>query len=114
MEKISMKQKIDPQRIVRVLHVKENGLKIMVDDDVVRELPDGQDMVVEISEASAFDNAVANSSDHLNPAVEVKLATDAAKAGFKDALSCRNLSAQKTLLHLQRQSEAEINENKKR
>lgn len=73
MEKISMKQKIDPQRIVRVLHVKENGLKIMVDDDVVRELPDGQDMVVEISEASAFDNAVANSSDHLNPAVEVKL-----------------------------------------
>jgi hypothetical protein len=45
----------------------------MVDDDVVRELPDGQDMVVEISEASAFDNAVANSSDHLNPAVEVKL-----------------------------------------
>ncbi|GFF48626.1 putative zinc metalloproteinase YIL108W [Aspergillus udagawae] len=73
MEKISMKQKIDPQRIVRVLHVKENGLKIMVDDDVVRELPDGQDMVVEISEASAFDNAVANSSEHLNPAVEVKL-----------------------------------------
>ncbi|EAW09694.1 grainyhead-like protein [Aspergillus clavatus NRRL 1] len=73
MEKISMKQKIDPQRIVRVLHVKQNGLKIMVDDDVVRELPDGQDMVVEISEATAFDNAVANSSENLRPGVEVKL-----------------------------------------
>ncbi|RDH26548.1 hypothetical protein BDQ94DRAFT_176304 [Aspergillus welwitschiae] len=42
MEKISMKQRIDPQRIVRVLHVKQNGLKLMVDDDL-RELPDGQD-----------------------------------------------------------------------
>lgn len=73
MEKISMKQKLDPRRIVRVLHVKQNGLKIMVDDDVVRELPDGQDMVVEISEATAFNTAMANSTDNLNPGVEVKL-----------------------------------------
>jgi hypothetical protein len=51
MEKISHKQLIDPSRVVRVFHVKENGLKIMVDDDVVRELPDGQEMDVEISEA---------------------------------------------------------------
>lgn len=42
---------------MRVLLVKENGLRIMVDDDVVRELPDGQDMVAEISEASTFDAA---------------------------------------------------------
>ncbi|KAL4918559.1 CP2 transcription factor-domain-containing protein [Aspergillus aurantiobrunneus] len=67
MEKISMKQRIDPQRIMRVLLIKENGLRIMVDDDVVRELPDGQDMVVEISEASTFD-----STDTPSP-VEVKL-----------------------------------------
>ncbi|KAL4786201.1 CP2 transcription factor-domain-containing protein [Aspergillus varians] len=67
MEKISMKQRIDPQRIMRVLIVKENGLRIMVDDDVVRELPDGQDMVAEISEASTFDAA-----DTPSP-VEVKL-----------------------------------------
>lgn len=63
-----MKQRIDPQRIVRVLHVKQNGLKIMVDDDVVRELPDGQDMVVEISEASSIEG-----SGNLSSAVEVKL-----------------------------------------
>ncbi|KAL2831068.1 CP2 transcription factor-domain-containing protein [Aspergillus cavernicola] len=67
MEKISMKQRIDPQRIMRVLLVKENGLRIMVDDDVIRELPDGQDMVVEISETSTFDAA-----DTPSP-VEVKL-----------------------------------------
>ncbi|KAL4924296.1 grainyhead-like protein [Aspergillus undulatus] len=67
MEKISMKQRIDPQRIMRVLLVKENGLRIMVDDDVVRELPDGQDMVAEISEAQTFDAA-----DTPSP-VEVKL-----------------------------------------
>ncbi|GLA52470.1 hypothetical protein AnigIFM63604_009332 [Aspergillus niger] len=73
MEKISMKQRIDPQRIVRVLHVKQNGLKIMVDDDVVRELPDGQDMVVEISEASSFETAAATGSGNLSSAVEVKL-----------------------------------------
>lgn len=51
MKKISEKHHIDPQRIVRVLHVNENGLRIMVDDDVVRELPEGQDMVADIYES---------------------------------------------------------------
>lgn len=73
MEKISMKQHIDPQRIVRVLRVNKRGLKIMVDDDVVRELPDGQDMVVEISEAAVFDNAVVADSNSMGSGVEVKL-----------------------------------------
>ncbi|PWY92431.1 hypothetical protein BO70DRAFT_367575 [Aspergillus heteromorphus CBS 117.55] len=73
MEKISVKQRIDPQRIVRVLHVKQNGLKIMVDDDVVRELPDGQDMVVEISETASLESAAATGAANLNSAVEVKL-----------------------------------------
>lgn len=52
MEKVSLKGCIDPTRIVRVLHVTQNGLEVMVDDDVVRQLPDGQDMEVEVSEAS--------------------------------------------------------------
>ncbi|KAL4873521.1 hypothetical protein BDV12DRAFT_79929 [Aspergillus spectabilis] len=69
MEKFSVKQRIDPQRIMRVLLVKENGLRIMVDDDVVRELPDGQDMVAEISEAPMLD---AMGTDTPSP-VEVKL-----------------------------------------
>jgi hypothetical protein len=51
MKKISEKHHIDPSRIVRVLHVNQNGMRIMVDDDVVRELPEGQDMVADIYEA---------------------------------------------------------------
>ncbi|KAL3475046.1 CP2 transcription factor-domain-containing protein [Aspergillus californicus] len=71
MEKISLKQRIDPQRIMRVLLVKENGLRVTVDDDVVRELPDGQDMVVEISEASTF-GTTTSAGDTASP-VELKL-----------------------------------------
>ncbi|KAJ5674122.1 hypothetical protein N7462_009561 [Penicillium macrosclerotiorum] len=51
MKKISEKHHIDPSRVVRILHVNENGLRIMVDDDVVRELPEGQDMIADICES---------------------------------------------------------------
>jgi hypothetical protein len=52
MKQISSKQQIDPVRIVSIKHVNEKGMQIMVDDDVVRELPEGQDMVVDISTMS--------------------------------------------------------------
>jgi hypothetical protein len=54
-------------------------LKIMVDDDVVRALPEGQDMVIELSgvrnDAQSPKNDVdMNSSDRLtSSSVEVKL-----------------------------------------
>ncbi|KAL1964070.1 hypothetical protein VTN77DRAFT_7488 [Rasamsonia byssochlamydoides] len=67
MNKILEKHKIDPDRIVRVLRINHDGLKIMVDDDVVRELPEGQDMVVEFSEATKAE------VDTPSPAVEVIL-----------------------------------------
>ena len=51
MKKISEKHHIDPSRIVCVMHVNQNGLRITVDDGVVRELPEGQDMVADIYEA---------------------------------------------------------------
>ena len=70
MKKISEKQDIDPKRIVRILHVNQAGLRIMVDDDVVRELPEGQDMVADIYE-SPEPNGNANGTDGLP--VEVKL-----------------------------------------
>lgn len=66
MKKISEKQEIDPERIVRVLRINRNGLKVMVDDDMVRELPEGQDMVAELSHASM-------STSPLGDTVEVKL-----------------------------------------
>lgn len=71
MKKISEKNHLDPSRIVRILHVNQNGLRIMVDDDVVRELPEGQDMIVDISESPAPGNEGTNWSP--DTPVEIKL-----------------------------------------
>lgn len=49
-EKIAQKQHIDPSRIVRMVKINQNGLIIVVDDDFVGELVDGQDMVARFSE----------------------------------------------------------------
>ena len=46
---ISAKFQIDPHRVTQVTHVNSRGLQIIVDEDVVRELPEGQDMLVEFS-----------------------------------------------------------------
>lgn len=46
---ISQKFDIDPHRVTQVTHVNSRGLHIIVDEDVVRELPEGQDMIVELS-----------------------------------------------------------------
>ena len=54
-KQICAKQQIDPVCIVRMIHVNEHGMRILVDDHVVCELPEGQDMVVDISEASGAD-----------------------------------------------------------
>ncbi|EEH20295.2 hypothetical protein PABG_02554 [Paracoccidioides brasiliensis Pb03] len=47
---VSKKCKIDVSRVVRALCVRGNGLHIVLDDDVVSELPEGQDMVAEVLE----------------------------------------------------------------
>lgn len=67
LEKISFKQCIDPKRIVRVFRIKQDSLKIIVDDDVVRELPDGQAMDVDLSEE--FDGT----DDSKEPTIELML-----------------------------------------
>lgn len=46
---IADKFSINPDRITRVTHVNAKGLQIIVDEDVVRELAEGQDMVVEFT-----------------------------------------------------------------
>lgn len=70
MQKISEKHHIDPSRIVRILHVNQNGRRIVVDDDVVRELPEGQDMIVDIGETFTPEASDAGSPD--SP-MEIKL-----------------------------------------
>ena len=46
---IAMKCQVDSTTVTRVLRINSKGLKIMVDDEVVRELPEGRDMIVEFS-----------------------------------------------------------------
>ncbi|KAK5703444.1 hypothetical protein LTS12_028333, partial [Elasticomyces elasticus] len=70
MNKISAKRPIDLKRVLRILLVKKDGIKVMVDDDVVRELADGQDMDIEISETA---DSSESPDDSRPPAFEVRL-----------------------------------------
>lgn len=70
MDKISVKRPIDVERVLRVLLVKKSGINIIVDDDVVREFPDGQDMEVEISETA---DTSESPDDSRPPVFEVRL-----------------------------------------
>ncbi|CAG8197857.1 unnamed protein product [Penicillium nalgiovense] len=49
---ITEKYQIDPMRISNIMHAHEKGMRVMVDDDVVRQLPEGQDMILDISETT--------------------------------------------------------------
>ncbi|EEP82606.1 conserved hypothetical protein [Uncinocarpus reesii 1704] len=49
-ETVARKCRFDPARIARALVVRNNGFHVVLDDDVVREVPEGQDMTVEFSE----------------------------------------------------------------
>jgi hypothetical protein len=46
---IAAKYNFELAKIVQMINVNQKGLKIKVDDDVVRQLPEGQDMVLEYS-----------------------------------------------------------------
>jgi hypothetical protein len=61
---------MDPRSIARVFHMKRNGMKIIVDDDVVKALPEGQDMIVEIWETLGVDEDMSGMKSN---ATEVKL-----------------------------------------
>lgn len=61
--KISEKFQIDPTRITQVTHIDSRGLQIVVDEDVVRELPEGQDMIVEFS-STQNDHPIKNKLMH--------------------------------------------------
>lgn len=53
--KISQKQKFSRDHRVDVFHVNPNGMKIILDDDVVQRIPDGQDMTAELFELATSD-----------------------------------------------------------
>ncbi|ORY60959.1 CP2 transcription factor [Pseudomassariella vexata] len=48
--KVAMKWGIDATKVVRTVHVLGSGLEVEVDEDVIRELAEGQDMILDIAE----------------------------------------------------------------
>lgn len=48
--RIASKWNIDVKRVSRVVHTLQSGLEVEMDDDVIKELSEGQDMVLEIIE----------------------------------------------------------------
>lgn len=40
---------IEPQKVVRTVRVNQKGIQILMDDDAIRELPEGQDMKAEFA-----------------------------------------------------------------
>lgn len=48
-----MHVKIESSKVLRAFHVNHQGLKIVLDDQVVKELPEGQDMIAEFQEIKA-------------------------------------------------------------
>ncbi|KAI1820371.1 CP2 transcription factor-domain-containing protein [Xylaria intraflava] len=49
---IAAKLNLDPTAVTRVIHVLDRGIEVEVDNDVVQELPEGQDMVLDVSEVA--------------------------------------------------------------
>ncbi|KAF2086277.1 hypothetical protein K490DRAFT_66825 [Saccharata proteae CBS 121410] len=54
---IAMKCSVEPTQVVRTLRINSKGLNILLDDDAVQELPEGQDMVAEFQEIKARSDA---------------------------------------------------------
>lgn len=50
---VALKWNLEPTKIKRTLHVLQKGLEVEVDDDVIRELSEGQDMIIEISQVDS-------------------------------------------------------------
>lgn len=68
---IAAKCEIDPARVQRTIRINDKGLQILVDDDVVRELPEGQDMNVEFTEIDT-DMDLLVKEEHSTPTLEPK------------------------------------------
>jgi hypothetical protein len=47
---IAGKIEVEPTKILRTIRVNSKGLQIFMDDEAVRELPEGQDMIAELQD----------------------------------------------------------------
>jgi hypothetical protein len=71
--KIAAKYKVDPNVIVRMVRVDPDGFKTTVDDDMVQQVPEGQDMLAEATEVCRLQTSTTDISTLSLAAVEVCL-----------------------------------------
>ena len=64
--KISAKWQMEASQITRTIRVNPKGLQIMIDDETVQELPEGQDMIVEFSEIGPIPSVKLESGTNAN------------------------------------------------
>lgn len=50
--RIALKWQLEPSSVIRILRVLPSGLGVEIDDEVVQSIPEGQDMILDISETS--------------------------------------------------------------
>ncbi|CAG8395785.1 unnamed protein product [Penicillium salamii] len=67
---IAEKFSIDPKRVVHIMYVNAQGLRVKIDDDVVCQVPEGQDMIMEVNQVSGWDDSQENM---LEPPLEIQL-----------------------------------------
>ena len=67
---ITEKYQIDPMRISNIMHAHEKGMRVVVDDGVVRQVPEGQDMILDVSETQ---NPNGNAPGTSGSPMEIKL-----------------------------------------
>ena len=85
---IAVKCQIDPLRVIRTFRINSKGLKIMVDDEVVRELPEGQDMAVEFI---AVDSEIPSKSQQGIATTDVQATVLPSRSGNPGMLEMRLL-----------------------
>ncbi|OKL55574.1 hypothetical protein UA08_09155 [Talaromyces atroroseus] len=71
--KIAEKRELDPDCIVRIVRVNWSGVETIVDDDIVQQVPEGQDMLAEVTEAFGLQCSTTSISFLLMAAVEIRL-----------------------------------------
>ncbi len=60
---IAIKYNFEPTRVLQMINFNHNGLSIKVDNNVVRELPEGRDMILEFSRITAPVDAILDSEN---------------------------------------------------
>lgn len=71
-----MKCEIEPTRVLRVVRVSRKGLHILIDDECISEMAEGQDMTAEFSEIAASSSSVKPSRQWDSGATDIQVDGD--------------------------------------